>query len=343
MGTCHVAVVGATGVVGQEVLQILAERLFPLDKLTLLGSERSEGRRLEFRQRRTVVNLLTREAFQGIDIAIFAAGADVSLDYAGGAVEAGAVVIDSSSAFRLQPTVPLCVPEINAHVLQHHQGIIAMPHSLTTQLALILAPLHAVAPLQRVLVSTYQAASGRGQRAVHEFDRQLRELLNFRPVQPEVFPHQMAFNCLPQGGDFLDNAYTEEEMALSHEIPRLLDVPDLPVAATVVYVPLVHSHSASVYLETARPLSPVEARALLEQAPGVLVNDDWRQLQYPQAIQANQQDEIFVGRIRADLAQAHGLHLWTVADNLRKGAALNAVQIAEHLLQSKMITRQEGG
>jgi aspartate-semialdehyde dehydrogenase len=177
---------------------------------------------------------------------------------------------------------------------------------------------------------------------VHEFDRQLRELLNFRPVQPEVFPHQIAFNCVPQGGAFLDNAYTEEEMALSHEIPRLLDVPDLPVAATVVYVPLVHSHSASVYIETARPLSPVEARALLAQAPGIIVNDDWRQLQYPQAIQANQQDEIFVGRIRADLALAHGLHLWTVADNLRKGAALNAVQIAEHLLQSKTITRQEG-
>ena len=331
MEACHLAVVGATGLVGQEVLRILEERGFPIGTLTLLASDRSAGSRVEFRSRSTAVRELSGDAFEEVDTAIFAASSEVSHDYARQAAQAGALVIDCSSAFRLHPHIPLCVPEINPEVLQRHHGIIAIPHGMTTQLALALAPLHAEATLTRVVVSTYQAASGRGRHAVRELDQQLRGLLNFRPVEAEIFPHQLAFNCLPQGGAFVDNGHCEEEMALIDETRKLLAVPDLPVSATVVYVPLAHSHSASVYIETERTLSVPQVRDLLEQAPGVEVEDDCREQEYPLAIHANGRDEVFVGRIRADLSMPNGLHLWVVADNLRKGAALNAVQIAEYL------------
>ena len=331
MEACHLAVVGATGLVGQEVLRILEERGFPVGTLTLLASDRSAGSRVEFRSRSTVVRELSGDAFEEVDTAIFAASSEVSHDYARQAAQAGALVIDCSSAFRLHPHVPLCVPEINPEVLQRHHGIIAIPHGMTTQLALALAPLHVEATLTRVVVSTYQAASGRGRHAVRELDQQLRGLLNFRPVEAEIFPHQLAFNCLPQGGAFVDNGHCEEEMALIDETRKLLATPDLPVSATVVYVPLAHSHSASVYIETERTLSVPQVRDLLEQAPGVEVEDDCREQEYPLAIHANGRDEVFVGRVRADLSMPNGLHLWVVADNLRKGAALNAVQIAEYL------------
>ena len=286
---------------------------------------------MEFRSRSTVVRELSGDAFEEVDTAIFAASSEVSHDYARQAAQAGALVIDCSSAFRLHPHIPLCVPEINPEVLQRHHGIIAIPHGMTTQLALALAPLHVEATLTRVVVSTYQAASGRGRHAVRELDQQLRGLLNFYPVEAEIFPHQLAFNCLPQGGAFVDNGHCEEEMALIDETRKLLATPDLPVSATVVYVPLAHSHSASVYIETERTLSVPQVRDLLEQAPGVEVEDDCREQEYPLAIHANGRDEVFVGRIRADLSMPNGLHLWVVADNLRKGAALNAVQIAEYL------------
>jgi aspartate-semialdehyde dehydrogenase len=330
----HLALIGASGIVGQEILRILEERDVPLSELTLLASAHSEGSRLEFRKRSYTVRLLTPEAFTGVDVAIFAASAEASKDYAPHAVRAGAVVIDTSSAFRLDPTVPLCVPELNAAVLQQHRGIVAMPHSLTAQIALVVAPLHAVAPLKRLVVSTYQSVSGLGQRGVQEFDQQLRDLLNFRPPQTQVFPHQMAFNCLPQCGDFLDNGYTEEEMALIDETRRLLATPELPITATAVRVPLAHGHAATLVVETLHPLSADEARTILERAPGVVVEDDYTRLYYPLVTRANGQDTVFVGRIRADLSVPHGLHLWMVADNLRQGAALNAVQIAEHLLPS---------
>jgi aspartate-semialdehyde dehydrogenase len=334
MQACHLALVGATGVVGQEILRVLEEREFPLTNLTLLASVHSEGTRLEFRDRRYVVHLPSREAFVGVDLAIFAAGAEASKDFVSQAVRAGAVVVDTSSAFRLDPDVPLCVPELNASVLRQHHGIVAVPQALTTQIALVLVPLHAAAPLKRVVVSTYQAASGQGQRAVREFDQQLRDLLNFRPPQVQAFPHQVAFNCLPQCGDFLDNGYTEEEMALILETRRLLSVADLPMTATAVRVPLMHGDSASVTLETVRPLSADEARGILERSPGVVVEDDAKRLYYPLATRANGQDAVFVGRIRPDLSVPHGLQLWCVADNLRRGAAFNAVQIAEHLVAS---------
>jgi aspartate-semialdehyde dehydrogenase len=320
--------------VGKEILRVLEERQFPLRDLTLLASERSEGTRLEFCDRSYVVRLLTREALAGVDLVIFAAGAEPSREYAPYAVSTGAVVIDTSSAFRLDPHVPLCVPELNAAVLRRHRGIVALPHSLTTQIVLALAPLHAAATLKRVVVATYQAVSGDGRRAVQEFDQQLRDLLNFRPPQMQMFPHQMAFNCLPQCGDFLDNGYTVEEMALIDEMRKFLATPDLAVTATAVRVPLAYGHSAAVTLETVSPLSAEDARAILEKAPGIVVEDDCKRLYYPLVTRANGQDAVFVGRIRADLSVPRGLHLWVVADNLRKGAALNAVQIAEHLLSA---------
>jgi aspartate-semialdehyde dehydrogenase len=331
MAAWHVAVVGATGIVGEEILRVLEERDFPLDQLTLLASRRSAGTRLDFHNQNYVVRPLTRETLRGADLVLFAADADTSKTYAPQVVSAGAVAIDCSHAFRLVPDVPLCVPEINADVLRQHHGIIAMPHSVTIQVSLALAPLHAAATLKRVVVSTYQALSAGGRRAVQEFDQQLRDLLNFRPAQADVFPHQVAFNCVPQCGDFLDNAYTQEEMALILETRKLLQVPDLPITATAAYVPLAHSHSASVTLETMQPLTVDAARALLAQAPGVVLEDDRARLHYPQPIRASGQDAVFVGRLRADLSVPHGLHLWVVADNLRKGAALNVVQTAELL------------
>lgn len=328
----RLALVGATGVVGHEILRVLEERAFPVRDLIVLASPRSEGSRVEFRNRHYTVRLLTKKSLAEIDLAIFAASAEASKEYAPHAVRAGALVIDASGAFRLDPEVPLCVPDLNAAVLKQHRGLVAMPHSLTTQIALVLAPLHEAATLKRVVVSTYQAISGQGRLAVEEFDQQLRDLLNFRPPQMQTFPHQIAFNCLPQCGDFLDNGYTDEEMALIDETRRLLGVPELPMTAAAARIPLAHGHSAAVCMETVRPLHAEMARELLEQAPGVEVEDDTKRLYYPHVIQANGQDTVFVGRIRADQSVPYGLHLWVVADNLRKGAALNAVQIAEHLL-----------
>jgi aspartate-semialdehyde dehydrogenase len=276
------------------------------------------------------VRLLTKEALTGVDIAMFAADVEASRDYASHAVAAGAVVIDCSGAFRHDPQVPLCVPEVNA--VPPHRGMVATPHSLTVQTVLALAPLHAAASLKRVVIATYQAVSGMGREAMGEFDQQLRDLLNFREVQTGAFPHQLAFNCVPQCGDFLDNGYTSDEMALVDELRRILAVPDLPVTATAVRVPLMHSHGAAVCVETLRPLSPDAARDILARAPGLQIEDDTKRLYYPLPVHANGQDAVFVGRIRADLSVPHGLHLWIVADNLRKGAALNVVQVAERLL-----------
>jgi len=329
MRPCHLALIGATGMVGREILQVLEEREFPVQDLTLLASAHSEGTRLEFQDRRMVVRLLTKDALAGVDIAIFAAHAEQSRDYASHAVAAGAVVIDCSGAFRHDPDVPLCVPDVQP--VPAHHGIVATPHSLTVQTVLALAPLHAAASLKRVVIATYQAVSGMGRGAMGEFDQQLRDLLNFRPVQTGVFPHQLAFNCVPQCGDFLDNGYTSEEMALIDETRQILAVPDLPITATAVRVPLMHGDGATVCLETVRPLNPDVARDILMQAPGIQVEDDPRRLHYPLAVRAGGQNVVFVGRIRADLSVPHGLHMWIVADNLRKGAALNVVQVAEQI------------
>lgn len=331
MRPCRVALIGATGVVGGEILQLLEEREFPVQALTLFSSAHSEGQRVSFGGRSVSARMLTKDELQNIDIAIFAADAEASQDYAQHAVDAGAVVIDCSPNSRLDPEVPLCVPEINPEVIWQHRGVIAVPHGLTTQLALVLAPLHAAVPLKRVAVAAYQSVSGLGQEAMRAFDQQLRDMLNFREPEFDVFPHQLAFNCIPQCGDFLDNGYTSEEMAIIDETRKLLTATDLPVTATAVRVPLMHSHSAGVTIETEDMLSPAVARDLLEEAPGVVVEDDVKRLFYPSPVRVNGRDEAYVGRIRSDLSVPHGLHLWIVADNLRRGVALNVVQIAEQL------------
>jgi aspartate-semialdehyde dehydrogenase len=328
----HVALVGAPGLLGEEVLTLLEERAFPVSQLTLLASADTAGERLAFRGRSQTVQLLTHDLLAGVDIAFFTADADVSKTYAPQAVSAGAIVIDSSNAFRSDPHVPVCVPEVNAPVLRHHQGIIAMPHSMTTPVSLALAPLHAAATLTRVAVCTYQSLSEMGRLGVQELDQQLRDLLNFRPVQTHALPHQIAFNCLPHCGHFLENGYTDEEMAFITETRALLGLPALPVTATAAYIPVAHGHSTAVSIETSRHVSVAEARDILAHAAGLALLDDTRNSQYPHLVQATGKDEVFVGRIRADVSVANGLHFWIAADNLRKGSALNAVHIAEHLV-----------
>ena len=329
MRACHVALIGATGVVGREILQVLEEREFPLGELTLLASPHSEGTRLTCGTHSSTVRALTTEALTGVDIAIFAAGAEQSRDYAERAIGAGAVVIDCTSAFRLDPGVPLCVPDINAEMAMQHQGLIAVPHSLTAQTVLALMPLHAAATLRRVVITAYQSVSGMGRPAMQEFDQQLRELLNFREPPLEVFPHQLAFNCVPQCGDFLDNGYTSEEMAIIDETRKLLNLEELHMTATAVRVPIMHSHAAAIMIETTAPLGPDTARDLLQEMPGIVVEDNVKQLHYPSPVRTNGRDEVFIGRIRTDHSVPHGLHLWVVADNLRRGVALNVVQVAE--------------
>ena len=334
MRSCHMALIGATGVVGREILQLLEEQEFPLRELTLLASAHSEGSRLTFRGRTLVVQMLTKANLAGVDLAIFAAHAEQSRDFVEHAVSAGAIAIDCSQAFRLDPRTPLCVPEINASVLSQHQGMIATPHSVTLQVALALAPLHEAASLKRVVISAYQAVSGMGRSAMQAFDQQMRELMNFRQPELDTFPHQLAFNCVPQCGDFLDNGYTSDEAALIEETRKLLNAPTLAVTATSVRVPLMHSHAASVTLETQHPLSPDAARDLLQAAPGILVEDDPSRLSYPSPVRANGQDDVLVGRLRVDESVPHGLHLWVVADNLRRGAALNVIQVATAILSA---------
>ena len=332
MQPCHVAIIGAGNAVGREILQIFEESAFPAQELSLLDTGEAEGTRQTFRDHNVVVRPLTTDALEGVDLAVFAAEAELSRDYAPQAVSAGALAVDCSGVFSLDPQVPLCVPEVNQDVLQRHRGIVAVPHSATAQTVLALAPLHAAASLKRVVVSAYQSISGMGEWAMREFDQQMRDLLNFRQPEMDAFPHQLAFNCVPQCGQFLDNGYTSDEMALIEETRKLLAVAELPITATAVRVPLMHGHAVAITLETEQPLSPDAARDLLQEAAGVVVQDDVTQLHYPLPVRANGQDDAFVGRIRADASVPHGLHLWVVADNLRRGVALNVVRVAELLM-----------
>jgi len=328
----NVAVVGATGAVGQEMREVLEERDFPVDRFLPLASERSEGKTVPFRDREVPVERLTEDAFTGIDIALFSAGAERSRHFAPHAVVAGAVVIDNSSAFRMEPKVPLVVPEVNPHALDGHKGIIANPNCSTIQMVLALKPLHDAARIRRLVVSTYQSVSGTGQEAIEELFEQSGEVLNLRQVKPRVYPHQIAFNCLPHIDDFDEDAYTKEEWKLVRETQKILEDPGIRVTATTVRVPVFRCHSESVNVEFERAMEPNEARALMSAMPGVVVLDDPGRNLYPLAIDAAGTDAVYVGRVRADHTVEHGLNLWIVSDNLRKGAALNTVQIAERLI-----------
>ena len=329
--TYKVAVVGATGAVGEVMLSILAERGFPVGELVALASERSAGGEVAFGNRKVVVRDLATFDPAGVDIALFSAGGAISKEYAPKFAAAGAVVIDNSSAFRQDDDVPLVVAEVNPEAARSRpRGIIANPNCSTMQMLVALAPLHRAAGIERINVSTYQSVSGTGRRALEELGRQTAGLLNFQPAEPEVYPVQIAFNVIPHGGDFTANGYTTEEMKLVWETRKILDDDRIRVNATVVRVPVFYGHSEAVNIETRDKLPAVDARALLEAASGVEVVDDPVDGGYPTPVtHASGNDPVYVGRIRDDLSHPRGLNLWIVSDNIRKGAALNAVQIAE--------------
>lgn len=326
-----VAVVGATGVVGREFLQILEERQFPVSEVRLYASGRSAGEALLFRGREVVVQNLARADFEGVDLVLSSPGAAVSREFAPRAVAAGAVVVDNSSGFRMEPDVPLVVPEVNPEAVRRHRGIIANPNCSTIQLVVVLWPLHRAFGLRRVVVSTYQAVSGAGRKAMEELMSQCVALLNQRPVRIEKFPHQIAFNVLPHIDVFEEDGSTREEAKVVRESRKIMGLPDLRIVATAVRVPVMNGHSESVYVETERPCPPEAVREVLAAAPGVAVYDDPAEAAYPMPLLASGRDEVFVGRIRRDDSVENGVALWVCADNLRKGAALNAVQIAEVL------------
>ena len=328
----RIAIVGATGMVGQEMRKVLEQRDFPLEGLKLLASERSRGRSFDFRGKTIDVEVLDEGSFTDVDIALFSAGASISKKYAPLAAEAGAVVIDNSSAFRMDPGVPLVVPEVNAGEAEKHNGIIANPNCSTIQLVVVLDPLHREFAIRRVVVSTYQSVSGTGKEAVDELRQQIKDIEDGRQVSVDVYPYQIAYNVLPHIDVFLDNGYTKEEMKMVDETRKIMGEPDLPVTATAVRVPVFVGHSESVNIQFARPVEPGEARQILAGAPGVEVIDDPSQNLYPLAIDCEGKDPSYVGRIRKDDSAENSLNMWIVSDNLRKGAALNAVQIAELLL-----------
>ncbi len=326
----NVAVVGATGAVGEEMLKVLEERGFPVGKVKLLSSARSAGRLLTFRRTAETVEELGKESFKGVDIALFSAGGGVSREYAPVAAAAGAVVIDNSSAWRMDPDVPLVVPEVNPDAVgDRRKGIIANPNCSTIQMVVVLKPLHEAAEMKRVVVSTYQSVSGTGWKAMDELRRQSAAVLADEPVECEVYPHQIAFNVLPHIDVFAEGDYTKEEIKMVRETRKIMGLPELRITATTARVPVFVGHSESVNVEFQRALSPEEARRILFAAPGVAVVDDPAKNEYPLALECGGRDETFVGRIRGDDSVRYGLNLWVVSDNLRKGAATNAVQIAE--------------
>jgi len=331
----NVAVVGATGAVGNAMLEVLEARNFPIDQLRLLASERSLGARLEFRGKEVPVEVLDSNSFKGIDIALFSAGGTISERFAPIAAQAGAVVVDNTSAFRMHPEVPLVVPEVNPEAIAQHKklGIIANPNCSTIQMMVALKPIHDKAKIRRIVVSTYQATSGAGKLAMEELATQTKALFTGQEMKVQKFPHRIAFNCIPHIDVFLDNGYTKEEMKMVNETKKIMGDDSIQVTATCVRVPVFGGHSESVNIETERKLSARDARALLEQSPGIVVKDDVAHNQYPLAIDCVERDEVFVGRIRDDESVSNGLNMWIVADNIRKGAATNAVQIAEILIK----------
>ena len=333
----RVAVAGATGAVGREMLRILEERAFPAQEVVALASERSEGKTLSYRGGEIKVRRLAHDAFEGVDLALFSAGASRSIEFAPSAVEAGAVVVDNSSAFRMDAGVPLVVPEGNPDALRAPKGIIATPNCSTIQMVVALKPLHDAARIRRVVVSTYQAVSGAGQAAIDELERQVEARAQGRESKPAKFPHAIAFNCLPQIDVFLEEGDTKEERKMVNETRKIMGLPDLPVSATCVRVSVVNAHSESVNVEFERPITPEKARELLSRAPGVQVVDDPARSVYPMPILSAGKDPVYVGRIRRDPSAPHALNLWVVSDNLRKGAALNAVQIGEVLLAKGLL------
>ena len=335
MRTFNVAVVGATGAVGNEMIRILEERNFSVGQLKLLASERSLGKSLEYKGKSIPVDVLNENSFGGMQIGLFSAGGSISEKFAPIAAKAGCIVVDNTSAFRMVPDIPLVVPEVNPEAISQYKnkGIIANPNCSTIQMVVALKPIHDAVRIKRIVVSTYQAVSGTGKKAIEELSLQTRAILNGLEPVVKVYPHQIAFNCLPQIDVFLDNGYTKEEMKMINETKKIMNEPSMAVTATTVRVPVFYCHSESVNIETERKIIPAEVKQLLAKSPGIKVLDDPLQRLYPQAIHAAGKDDTYVGRIREDESIANGINLWIVSDNLRKGAALNAVQIAEILIR----------
>jgi len=325
-----VAVVGATGAVGREMLDTLLRRNFPHSEVRALASSRSAGTTVEFGSKKLTVQELTEDSFKGVDLALFSAGGSTSEKFAPCAAKSGCVVVDNSSAWRMDPAVPLVVPEVNPDDLSWHKGIIANPNCSTIQMVVAAKPIHDAFKIKRIVVATYQAVSGTGAAAIAELQNQAREFTAGKPLTVAVYPRQILFNALPHIDVFLDNGYTKEEMKMVNETHKMLD-PNILVSPTAVRIGVTRGHSESINIETEKPFELAEVVALLKKAPGVLVMDDPANLVYPTALDCEGRDEVFIGRIRRDPTVPNGLNLWVVSDNLRKGAALNAVQIAETL------------
>ena len=331
--TYNVAVAGATGAVGNEMITCLEERNFPVKSIKLLASHRSVGRKLRYRGDMIAVEELTESSFNGVDIALFSAGGGTSKQFAPVAAESGCVAVDNSSQWRMDPDVPLVVPEVNAHAIARYtkKGIIANPNCSTIQMVVAMKPIYKKYGIKRVVVSTYQAVSGTGKKAIDELFDQTRAMINFLDWEKRVYPHRIAFNCLPHIDVFLDNGYTKEEMKMVNETRKIFEDDSIGVTATTVRVPVFYGHSEAVNIETKKPVTAAEVKALLDGEPGIKVVDDPEQNIYPMAIDAAGQDLTLVGRIRDDESIENGINMWVVADNIRKGAATNAVQIAEIL------------
>jgi len=337
----EIAIVGATGLVGQEFIKVLVQRNFPMNSVHLFASDRSAGRRLVVNQQEIEVKETAPESFEGIDIALFSAGSEISRHFSLLAAQSGAVVIDNSAAFRMEPSVPLVVPEVNPEDIEWHNGIIANPNCSTIQMVVALYPLHKVNPIKRIVVSSYQSVSGTGLAAVEELTVQTKQVLEGQTTIPHVYPHQIAFNVLPEIDVFLDDGYTKEEWKVVEETKKIMHADDIAISATCVRVPVFTGHSEAVHVEFSHPMLPDEAERILAQAPGVKILDDTAISLYPHPWSAAGTDEVFVGRIRRDTSHPNGLVMWVVADNLRKGAALNAVQIAEETIKRDWLNPRE--
>ena len=330
----NVAIAGVTGAVGQEFLSILAERDFPIDSLKVLASSRSAGKKIEYKGKEYTVEELTKDSFSRVDIALFSAGGARSKEFAPAAVEAGAVVVDNSSAFRMDPDVPLVIPEVNADAIAGHKGIIANPNCTTIVANVPVWPLHKANPVKRMIVSSYQAASGAGQSAMLEMIQQAKEVLDGKPVTCNTLKYQLAFNLYCHDSKIGPNGYNEEEMKMVKETQKIFDCPDIAITCTCVRVPVMRTHCESINLEFKDPITPQEVTEILKMAPGVSIIDDCENNRFPMPIDATGKDDCYVGRIRQDesIADNRGINIWVAGDQLRKGAALNAVQIAEKLL-----------
>ena len=336
--TVNVAILGATGAVGKELLELLAERKFPIKNLKLLASPRSAGSKITFGGQEIVVEAVSDSSFEDVDILLASAGGSTSKAWAKKAVAAGAVVIDNSSAFRMDDSVPLIVPEINPEAAVNHQGIIANPNCTTILMGVAIYPLHQVQPIKRVVVATYQSASGAGARAMEEAKIQARDILDGKEPKAEILPYPIAFNLFPHNSPLDDQGYCEEEMKMVNETRKIFNSPEIKVSATCVRVPILRAHSETVNIEFEQPFKVEQARELIAAAPGVKLVEDWQSNYFPMPIDATGQDPVLVGRIRQDISHDCGLELWLCGDQIRKGAALNAIQIAELLLKKNLLS-----